>query len=131
MSKGILCAIDFSDASKKVLRWSVDLAIKLNEPLTVIHAYRLLHRNGEAMEMKRRLESEAFQHFSILEKELLLGKGISYDFKNEVGFISDRVREHSKNNEVDFLVVGKNTNSDGNSISELVATTGVPLVVVP
>jgi nucleotide-binding universal stress UspA family protein len=132
MTKGILCAIDFQDFSKETIRWSVELARKLNEHLTVLYAYRLLLRNGEALEMKKKIEGEAQESFSILEKELLLGKGVSYDFKSEIGFMADRVKEHEKNNEVDFLVIGKYaSNANSESMNELIKTTKVPLMIVP
>lgn len=132
MSKGILCAIDFSDTSKDVLRWSVELAQKLNEHLTVLYTYRLLHRNGGALEMKKKMESDALKNFSILEKDLLLNKGVPYDFKSEVGFVADRVKDHAEKNEVEFLVIGKSSNAaTTESLEDIMEKTQVPLVVVP
>jgi len=132
MTRGILCAIDFSETSKDALRWSVDLARKLNKHLTVLYAYRLLYRNGEALEMKKKMESDAVKNFSAFEKDFLLNKGISYDFKNEVGFVADRARDHVKNNEVDLFVIGKNSDVENNeSLSDLIKKMEVPLVIVP
>lgn len=132
MTKGILCALDFTDDSKKILGWAVELAQKLGRPLTVLHTYRLRNGNGGALEMKRKIEAEALSHFSILENDILKGTPISYDFKSEVGFVSDRVKDHTQKDEVELLVIGKNGYaSDSDSLQDLIKSTSAPLVIVP
>jgi nucleotide-binding universal stress UspA family protein len=133
MKKRILCAIDFSASSKQALLWSIDLAKKLNQPLTVLYIYRFLRPyNGEVVDMKKKIEDEALKNFSELEKELLIGQGVSYDFKTEVGFVADRAKDHVKKNGVDLLVVGqKMSTSNKQSFDELVADLQMPLVIVP
>jgi nucleotide-binding universal stress UspA family protein len=132
MTEGILCTVDFSDNSKKILGWAADLAQKLGKHLTVLHTYRLLNRNEEALEMKRKLEADALKKFSALEKDILQGKRISYDFKSEVGFVSDRVKNRTKKNEIDLLVIGRNGYaSDSESLKELMENISAPVVIVP
>jgi nucleotide-binding universal stress UspA family protein len=133
MKKGILCAIDFSASSKEALRWSIDLARKLNHHITVLYVYRLLQPyNGEVIEAKKKIEAEAIKNFSTLEKELLTGRGISYDFKTEIGFVADRAKDHVKKNGVELLVVGKKMSTiNKQSFDELIADLQMPLVIVP
>jgi nucleotide-binding universal stress UspA family protein len=133
MKKGILCVIDFSDSSKEALRWSIRLAQEVNAHLTVLYTYRFLQPyNGEALEMKRRIEEEAANKFAQLEKEILLGKGIDYSVKTEIGFIADRAKDHAKRNGADLLVVGnKLSSANKQSFDELVADIQMPLVIVP
>jgi len=133
MKKGILCAVDFSVSSKEALRWSIDLARKLNHHLTVLYTYRLLRPyNGEVVEMKKKIEDEAFKNFSALERELLIGQGVSYDFKTEIGFVADRAKDHFKKNGVDLLVIGKKMNTiNKQSFDELIADLQMPLVIIP
>ena len=82
--------------------------------------------------MSKKIEEEANRNFQILEKDLLLDKKISYDFKTEVGFIADRVEEHNRKQPINFLVINKNirtTNKE--SFDDLVDNTRVPMVIIP
>jgi len=134
MSLSILCVIDFSESSKKALEWAVENARTYQSHLTVLYPYRLNHlKNGEnIMALRRKIEDEANQNFKILENDLLLNKHISYDFKTEVGFVADRVEEHSKNHPINFLVIDKSIRtSNKESFDDLMENMQVPLVIIP
>src|SRR5689334_21029858 len=133
MPKAILCTIDFSQPSRQVVRWAVTLARELQAHLTLLYTYRLVHVKGdEALRMKKKMEDEALLNFGSLEKEMLKGTGISYDFKTEVGFMADRVEDHVKKNPIDFLVMNKNTSPESReAFDELVEHTRIPLIIVP
>jgi K+-sensing histidine kinase KdpD len=133
MNDSILCTIDFSDSSREVLKYAVNLSKQRKNHITVLYTYRLLSSlDGEVVEMRKKIEEKAKQNFSILEKEILTDSGVSYDFKIEVGFVSNRVREYAKKNGVSFLVMGKKMNSGSKeSFDELAENLQVPLVIVP
>ena len=121
MNNAILCTIDFSEPSQDVVKYAVNLAKQFNCHLTILYAYRLLYsKTDEAVDLRKKIEDKARQHFSLLEKEVLEGSGISYDFKMEVGFVSNRVKEYAK----------KNGNKN-ESFDELAENIHVPLVIVP
>ena len=132
MKNEILCTIDFSEASKNALRWSIDLAKRLESHVTVLYTYRLNKQNEAAIPMKKKMEAEAQSNFSELERELLVGKGIKYDFKTEVGFVADRIEDHAKRQSVGFLVMGKSmTIGNREAFEELMEHLDVPLIIVP
>lgn len=84
------------------------------------------------MEMRKRIEDEARLQFNLLENDLIAGAAISYEFKTEVGFLANRVTEHSKNHPVTFLVVSKDLRtSHKESFDELVDNTQIPVVIIP
>lgn len=128
----ILCTTDFSDSSNAALRWSIDLARKLGAHLTVLYTYRLLKQNGEVVMMKKVIEDQAARNFGALEQALLVGAGVAYDFRAEIGFVSDRVGEHAKKQGIAFLVMGEMMTTGNREIfEELVENLQVPLVIVP
>lgn len=133
LTKRILCTIDFTESSKDALKMAVSLAGLLKTHLTILYTYRLTNvHNGEAIELKKKIEENARQNFTSFEDELLRGNSVPYDFKVEVGFISNRVRDYSKKNGVSFLVMGNKVNvNNKESFDELAAELQVPLVIVP
>lgn len=82
--------------------------------------------------MKKVIEQEAQQKFRTLEKNYLTNQGIAYDFKIEVGFISDRIEDHAKKNDLSFLVMDKTMKGNSNeSLDELANHIHVPMLLVP
>jgi hypothetical protein len=133
MTKGIICTIDFSESSKDALRWSVSLAKLMKTHLTVLYTYRLFNSsNGEVLDLRRGIETNAIKKFSALEQEVLVGSGVPYEFKVEVGFVSNRVRHYTKKDEVSFVVMGNKMNAaNKETFDELAESIQVPLVIVP
>jgi nucleotide-binding universal stress UspA family protein len=131
--KGILCTIDFSESSKGALQWAVLMAKELGLHLTILYAYRLVSSDvSEGVELKNQIEANATRHFAQLEKEVLKGSGVAYDFKTEIGFVSNRVKDHVKRNGLSFWVMGNHMGSTNReSIDELASNIDVPLVIVP
>lgn len=133
MTNGVLCMIDFSESSREALRTAVSLAKLLNTRLTVLFPYRLLNTyNGEATDLKKKIEENAVRDFSVLEQEILSESGVPYEFKVEVGFVSNRVKDYAKKNRVSFVVMGNKMNlSNKESFDELAENIPMPLVIVP
>ena len=131
--KTILCTVDFSPSTRQSPAWGVSMAKQMRAHLSVLHAYRLIQtRSGEIVEQKKILEREAYKKFEMLEKECLSGQGISYDFKIEVGFVSDRIEDRAKKNLLDFIVMDKNLKTNSNeSFEELMEHIHVPILVIP
>lgn len=131
--KTILCTIDFSKSTRHSLEWAVSMTRHLRAHLSILYTYRLIQpRSGEIFNQKKIIEEEAKQKFEALEKEYLLDKGISYDFKIEIGFVSDRIEDHAKKNAVNFVVMDKNVRTNSNeSFDELMEHIHVPMLLIP
>lgn len=133
MGKTILCTIDLSDSSKQAIEWAVTMAQQLKAHLTVLYTYRLIpNRPGEVLQLKKKIEDDAHARFKLVEKEHLTGKGISYDFRTEVGFVSDRIEDHAKHNNLNFVVMDKNMGANSKeTFEELMEHVHVPMLLVP
>ena len=133
MTKTILCIIDMSGSSKETIRWAIIMSQQLNAHLTILYTYRLIpSQTGEMVQLKKKIEERALQKFKTLENELLLKKGISYEFRVEVGFVSDRIDDHAKKNQLNFLVLDKNINTNSKeTLDNSLEHIQVPMLLIP
>jgi hypothetical protein len=134
MQNSVLCVIDLSASSRKALQWAIEDARRINAHLTVLYPYRLSRQqNGEnVVQLRKKIEEQALMAFAELERDLLKGSKISYDFRTEVGFLSDRVEEHSRSHPLNVLVVNKGLRTaQTESFDELVESMDVPVVIIP
>lgn len=131
--KAVLCTIDFSQSTRHSLEWAVSMTRQLRAHLTILYTYRLIQpRSGEIFNQKKVIEQEAKQKFEVLERDYLANTGVSYDFKIEVGFITDRIEDRAKKNTLDFVVMDKTMRANSNeSLEELMEHIHVPLLIVP
>lgn len=133
MSKGILCTVDFSDSSEDTVKWAVSLAKELNCSLTILYTYRLTKKNDEdVVAYKKKMEQQAIEKFKRWESLFLKSSGVRYTLKVEIGFMTDRVEDHTRKNAVSFLVMDKRMSSDNReTFNDLVEHMNVPVVIVP
>lgn len=134
MANTILCVIDMSKSSKETIRWGVTMAQHLKAQLTILYTYRLIPtKTGEIVQLKKKIEENALQKFKTFEKELLIDKDISYEFRTEIGFVSDRIEDHVKKNGLNFLVINKNINININkeTLDNPLEHIQVPMLLIP
>ena len=63
---------------------------------------------------------------------LLAGTDLKYEFRTEVGFVSDRIEEYSKKNPFSFLVMDRNMcTKSKDTFEELMENLNVPLIIIP
>src|SRR5579871_5189293 len=95
-TQSILCVIDFSESSVHALQWAINLGLKFDAHVTIVHPYRLNHSNKEEdmVAIKKTIDQDAALNFNRIASPILKDSAISYDFRPEVGFITDRVHEH-------------------------------------
>jgi hypothetical protein len=130
----VLCLIDFSEASRQALKWAGEEASKQHAQLTVLYPYRLTQLQGRdgLAKLRQGIDTEAIFNFKKLAEETLNEIPVKYEFKPEVGFITDRVYAHSHAKEFSMLVISKGmavTNKE--YMMELIDLIKFPLVIVP
>lgn len=136
----ILCVIDFSDSSKKVLEVAARIAIACHAHLMVLFPYRLIDHGhqGSLASLKLRLETEAKEKFNDLKDKLPHAETLSFEFQPEIGFVSDRIKAHISRDKdyIDLVIVGQEqttatSDSRGFNLHNLITNSGLPFVIVP
>ena len=137
----ILCVIDLSDSSGKVLEVAARFASAWKASLLVLFPYRLITDNyqGNLGSLKLQLETEAREKFNTLRGKLpACSNGLACDFQPEIGFVADRIRAHVSRDKdsIDMVILGQEqsallNDSKGLNLQSLIANLNIPFVIVP
>ena len=132
-SRTILCTIDFSESSGQAVEWGLKMAQHMRAHLSIRYTYRLIQSRGvDVVHLKWSIEEEARQKFVKIERDHLIGKGTSYDFEIEVGFVSDRIQAYAKKNNLNMIIMDKHVNTrSGETFEELMNDSKAPMLLIP
>jgi len=134
----ILCVIDLSQSSAKVLEVAARMAHAYKLQLTILFPYRLIN-NGlsvDVAKLKTKLELEAKERFDHVKRLVPLLDHVSFDFQTEIGFTADRVGSFLRRNKADAIVIGERQANQMNEVNQLtlqalITTSKVPFTIVP
>ena len=136
--KRILCVIDLTEASARVLETAGNIASGSNAHLLVLFPYRLTDfgYRGDMTALRQKLESEAREKFLALKQNVPVLHSISCEFQPEIGFIFDRIISNVKKSQVDMIVIGQLqtvaiNDAKGISLQSLISSSTLPFVIVP
>jgi hypothetical protein len=132
MKSTILCLTDFTICSTHVTRQACQLASMLHYHLTILYCYRLnIISSGATLDIKKIKEKEAADKFAILETEVVKDFRIPYEFRAEVGFVTDRVEYHVQRENICFLILEKKMKVGHLEIFEdLLERISVPIILI-
>jgi hypothetical protein len=125
--------MDFKEASNYALKFATSLALETQAHLTLLYTYRLFPGSyEEPFERKKKIEENAIKNFAVVENDFLKTRGITYDFKIEVGFVADRVEALCRKNQISFVIVGKDMiTKSREAFEELIQNMNVPIIIAP
>jgi hypothetical protein len=136
--RSILCVVDLSDSSVKVLEVAARMAYANKTHLTILFPYRLISYayKEDISKLKGKLEQEAREKFSVIQKQVELLNHIFFEFQTEIGFAVDRIKSYVTQNKVDMIVISQ---SQVNLINEvnftalqnLITNSKTPFTIVP
>jgi len=134
----ILCVIDLSQSSAKVLEVAARMAHAYKSQLTILFPYRLINSgySVEIAKLKAQLEHEARERFDTIRQQVPLLQHINFDFQPEIGFTADRVGSFLRRNKADAIVMGEQQANQMNEVNQLtlqtlITTSKVPFTIVP
>jgi nucleotide-binding universal stress UspA family protein len=134
----ILCVVDLSESSVKVLEVAARMANANKTHLTILFPYRLISYayKEDISKLKGKLEQEAREKFSVIQKQVEVLNNIFFEFQPEIGFAVDRINSYVRQNKVDMIVISQ---SQANAINEvnimalqnLITSSKTPFTIVP
>lgn len=136
--KSFLCALDFTDASDQALKVASELALQCQAQLTILFPYRLIQAEApdDVATLKVKIETNARNKFSTLEKAYNLPGLVEYTFKPEIGFLSDRIEVHARKNLVHMVILSREQalsmhDQNGETLQEFLGELKIPFLIVP
>lgn len=135
--KPVLCAIDFSESSPPVMRCAIEVALRHKTSIIVLFSYRLAQPyEGTIGDYRKNIEHKAKESFEELISKVSLLGNVKYEFRSEIGFLSDRIEAYVKKNDVGVIVIGHemaNSMNDhkGLSLQQFISNIKVPILIVP
>ncbi|HEY9487445.1 MAG TPA: universal stress protein [Chryseosolibacter sp.] len=136
--KQILCVIDLTESSGKVLEVGATISKACGAHMVVLFPYRLIHQGprGDISSLKIRLETEAREKFRYLKGTISSMGEVSVEFQPEIGFIADRINAYVRKNNIDMIIVGQQLTDPTNDIKgfdlqTLISDSKSPFVIVP
>jgi nucleotide-binding universal stress UspA family protein len=134
----ILCVIDLSETSKKVLEVAAKMAYAYKAHLTILFPYRLIDNgfNGEIGKLKTTLEQEAGEKFQKLKSQITLLDEVSFEFQPEIGFPVDRINSFVRRNKIDSIIISQRQANLINEVNHLtlqalITNSRLPFTIVP
>jgi nucleotide-binding universal stress UspA family protein len=139
--KTILVPTDFSRNAESALRYAIEFAKEFQAHLVILHSYRLLQTavpSGDLspFSIKNQWDKDTWEKFKHLEKRLIKGSNIKYDFEVDVGFASDAIISSVIANKVNLVIMGSagaGTMSQvlGSTTLKIIDKINCPVMVVP
>jgi hypothetical protein len=136
--RSILCVVDLSDSSVKVLEVAARMAYANKTHLTILFPYRLISYayKEDISKLKGKLEQEAREKFSVIQKQVELLNHIFFEFQTEIGFAVDRIKSYVTQNKVDMIVISQSQINLINEVNftalqNLITNSKTPFTIVP
>jgi nucleotide-binding universal stress UspA family protein len=132
----VLCALDFSVDSSDVVQVAFDNARQKGSHLIVLHAYRLMPQSSDIAKYRKTIEQTARTNFDKILEALHIIESVPYEFRAEIGFLTDRIEAVTRQHPVSMIVMGQQlaksfNDHKGISLQQFMDTTNVPVLIVP
>jgi hypothetical protein len=136
--KSILCVVNLTESSIKVLTLAATIASSQKAYLTILFPYRLIDHTyrGDAREFRAALEQQARTTFTTFTRNVPLLNSIDFEFKPEIGFAGYIVTSFIQRQKVDMIIIGQQQAheiNDGNALllEHLIRDSKTPFTIVP
>jgi nucleotide-binding universal stress UspA family protein len=134
----ILCVVDLTPSSEKVLEIAATVASACRTRLIVLYSYRLvdLGRDANVLTLKASMDARAEARFQELGASVLKDKDVVYEFQTEIGFVADRIRNYVNEKAAGMVVIGERQANDIDehralTVREFISNMKLPFLIIP
>ena len=134
----ILCVVDLTPSSEKVLEIAATVASACHARLIILYSYRLLDlgRNANVLTLKDAMDAKAKARFCELGASILSKKDVEYEFQTEIGFTADRIRTYVNEKAAGMVVIGERQANDIDehrslTLREFITNMKLPFLIIP
>jgi nucleotide-binding universal stress UspA family protein len=134
----ILCVVDLTPSSEKVLEIAATVASACRTRLIVLYSYRLvdLGRDANVLSLKAMMDARAKARFQELGESVLKDKDVVYEFQTEIGFVADRIRTYVNEKAAGMVVIGERQANDIDehralTVREFIGNMKLPFLIIP
>lgn len=134
----ILCVVDLTPSSQKVLEIAATVASACHAHLIILFSYRLvdLGRDADVLTLKASMDAKARSRFNELCAPVLDNKEVVYEFQTEIGFTADRIRTYINKKAVGMVVIGERQANDIDehrslTLREFISDMKLPFLIIP
>lgn len=132
----ILVPIDFSEASKKAVRFVLDHHYDDKSRVVLIHAYRLITEeysplNDSPFALKSSIEKQLQAQYKTFSEELNLASFKKVEFMMEVGFLVNCLRSICNESGIDLIAYGLKGNKATQALVELIDSGCTKIAIIP
>jgi universal stress protein A len=102
----ILCPVDFSDASRKAVRYAREFAVNMRASIVLLHVIDIpIESLVNNVQLDEELETSAFQELDALKNELL-SEGLQVESLVDIGIPSDVILDQAAKRDVNLIIMG-------------------------
>ncbi|NTV05206.1 MAG: universal stress protein [Chlorobiaceae bacterium] len=102
----ILCPVDFSDASRKAVRYAYEFAVNMRASIVLLNIIDIpIESLVNNMQLDEELEKSARQELVALKNELL-SEGLKVEILVEIGIPADVILDQAAKRDVNLIIMG-------------------------
>jgi universal stress protein A len=132
----ILCPVDFSDASRKALRYAHEFAVNMRASTVLLNVIDIpIESLVNNMQLDEELEKSALQELEALKNEWL-SEGLNVESLVEIGIPADVILEQAAKRDVNLIIMGSHGKKGmtrlvlGSVAETVLRQAGCPVLVV-
>ncbi|MEO9967065.1 MAG: hypothetical protein ABJF11_14800 [Reichenbachiella sp.] len=136
-ARRLLIPIDFSPASKAVVKYALIEEEYKNDHILMFHSFRLISDEFSdyryaPRDLKKRLEKELSTTFQEFNQDLIeLSKASEIEFRMEVGFMVNCINTICSESKIDMILYTFKQNKEHAVLADLIELGCAPILLIP